>query len=186
MPKEQTSPPALPGDDPKGTVFVCWTKYKIPDDDPQADYYAALAESYWTVKQGRPDGKAVASQGIRTSVRCRGHVEAGTNASAASPSCAVDLQLPADLGVACADASAEFCKVDKVLPTDGTRGATWTSANAATLQGLRTAYAEKVPAGTVPTFTYNFTIPLYTKTWNDGLGRWEWTAHVVHVDFADE
>ncbi|GAA1964772.1 hypothetical protein GCM10009798_26250 [Nocardioides panacihumi] len=185
MPKEQTSPPALPGDDPKGTVYVCWTKYEIKDADTKADCYAAVAESYWTVKQGRLDAKAVASQRISSSVAAISSTYAATHAFTSSQACTVNFNVPVNVGIISANVPVKVCKGYKVTrPAYGTTGATWTSTNAATLRVLRTMYAEEVPAGKVPKFTYNFTIPQYTKKWDEGLGRWEWVSHLVFQNFA--
>jgi hypothetical protein len=47
-------------------------------------------------------------------------------------------------------------------------------------------YAEKVPAGKVPKFTFTFVIPKYTKVWNTGYMRWEWTSHLAYQTFSSK
>ena len=180
-----TSPPALAEDAPKGKVYVCWTKYRISDKDTKADYYGALAESYWTLSSGRTNGNAVANQSIKSTVAATGSVYGATSGFTSSRACTVNIPLSLSVSIFSADVPVRVCSGYKVTRTSyGTAGASWSTKNGGALRVLRTIYAQKVPAGKVPRFTLTFAIPQYTKRWNSGYQRTEWSSHLVYQTFS--
>lgn len=151
---------------PRGTVYVCWWKYKMTDADSRADYYAVVASSYWTHSAGPAGYDAAMSQSIQSSVAARDNVYNATGSFQTNTNCSSPVSLSIGWGPFSASTSPTICSGYKVTrSTYNSAGAGWSSPKAAGLRKIETMFTQKVPQGTVPRYTVRFSIPIYTNTY---------------------
>ncbi len=132
---------------PRGTVDHCVSKVQIDDLDPSADYYVVGMVSEYTLTDGRSDFGARGQHTVTSSM----------DSSVIRSSCG---PLFGDSGMS--DPFSNDCNGDPIAPdSDGPNWAQWTVSRVGGAEVYETAYAQKVPQGTVPTFSAVFTRPAW-------------------------
>lgn len=168
---------------PKGTVYVCWTKYRLKDNDPNGDYYAMEAVSQWTYSSGYAAGDAQMYQLISSSASSKDNVYNSTGSFTASTDCSASFSVGFSVGPFGVSTSEQLCKSYTVSRFSyGSTSMGWTSAKAGKLRTVRTTFVQKVAQGVVPKFTAEFAIPQYYNDWNGS--NWVPTSHLVWTKFS--
>jgi hypothetical protein len=171
---------------PRGSVYVCWTKYRISDSDPNGDYYAMVATSNWTYSSGARNYPAYMSQSISSDRGSKDSVYSSTGSFTSSSSCSTAFSVSFGAGPVSATVTPKLCSSYKVTRRSysGT-GAFWDSPSAGGLTKVETAFIQKVANGAVPHYTVTFAIPQYVNTWYANL-YWRTTAHLVYQSFSNK
>jgi hypothetical protein len=159
-----------PTDHPRGRMRFGWTKYRIVDADPSADYYLMDVWSEWRMTGGLQWHDAYMFHQIHSSVTSPGSDVAATPTHTSNKSCFDQLQVGINVGIAAIGWTPRICNGHKVTLSALTgNSAHWYSDRAGGLNMVQTGFYQKVPQGVVPQYSVNIGIPQYTATWN---GQW--------------
>lgn len=165
---------------PRGTVFICFTKYKISDSDRRYDYWAVEIESNWRFSDGSAKAPAAMFQNIRSSIGARGNVYAATPTHKSNRSCGQSFSVGVQAGFFSASVSPKVCKGHTVRRSSySAKYARYTSPKAGGLRRVQTLYTQKVPQGKVPKYNLSVGVPRYKFTWD---GMWYVTSHIAYIN----
>jgi hypothetical protein len=168
---------------PKGSMYLCYYKYRIADSDSSGDYWAMSVETYWTLRDGEADYPAVMYQNATSNLSARSNVYTATPSFTSNTSCNSSLSFTVSAGPIGATVRPRVCSGYRVNRYGyGPTQALYTSTSAGGLRKVETVYLQKVANGAVPRFTVSVAIPRYTHTWN-GL-YWKQTAKLTWLSYT--
>ncbi len=171
---------------PRGRVVLCYTKYRILDEDPNADYYKVVATASYTLTKGARSYPANLNQVIVSSRSAKNNVYGATKGFTSKKACSSPFSLSFSVGPFGVSTSPKVCDGYKatrhIFEPDQ---AYWRAAKAGGFPRLRTAFAQKVGQGVKPKFDVLFAIPRYENKWNNAGGYWVSKKHVVWKTFLD-
>ncbi|MFI0448208.1 hypothetical protein [Actinomadura sp. 6N118] len=166
---------------PRGTVFICFTKYKISDSDRRYDYWAVQIQSNWRFRDGDAKAGARMFQNIKSSIEARGNVYAATPTHKSNRSCNQSFSVGVQAGFFGASVSPKICSGYTVQRSSySAKYARYTSTKAGGLRRVETVYTQKVPQGRVPKYNLSVGVPRYQFDWN-GL-YWDVTARISYIN----
>jgi hypothetical protein len=169
-----------------GKVYVCYTKYQLPDSDPNGDYYALEASSHWTYQEGKRSFPARMYQFIASNTKSKDNRYGSTPSFTSSKSCSQPFSIGFQVGPPLINLGVStdqtLCNGYNVRRTDyKDNRSNWTSSQAGGLATINTTYIQKVPEGVVPLFEVHFGIPQYKHYWNNNY--WETKENFYWVDY---
>lgn len=165
---------------PRGTVFICFTKYKISDSDRRYDYWAVEIESNWRFTDGDAKAGAQMFQNIKSSIEARGNVYAATPTHKSNRSCSQSLSVAVQVSFFNATVSPKICSGYTVKRSSySAKYARYTSAKAGGLRRVQTLYTQKVPQGRVPKYNLSVGVPRYEFKWT---GIWDVTSRISYIN----
>jgi hypothetical protein len=161
---------------PHGTVVVCYTKYRLQDQDATGDYYAIEVSSEYTLSAATvyPSDPAVASQYAISDTASKDDRYGWTRAYTSSRSCTSPFTVGLNVAIFSISTTPEACSSYSVYVLNpGTRGATWQTTYAGEMRDIETTFVQKVPNGVVPTYSIQFRIPYYIYRYDANFsGYW--------------
>jgi len=165
-----------------GKVYVCYTKYRLTDADPKADYYALVVTSHWTYSSGARSYPARMYQFIASNTAAISNVYGSTPSFTGSKSCSSAISVGFGVGPFSISTSPTLCKSYKVTRTAYTSSrSNWTSTQAGGLKTVETVFSEKVKNGKVPLFEAHVAIPQYKHYWTGSA--WQTSEAFRWVDW---
>jgi hypothetical protein len=176
-----------PSKRPKGTVKVCWFKYRLKDQDPNGDYYAVDTKTTWTISEGAASYPANMYQSLASSLSSKDNVFDSTGSHTSSTSCSTGVSLSFSIGIASASVSPKVCRTYSFARYSKTsNGSDWSSAKAGGLRVVETGFMQKVPNGLVPKFDFVFGIPRYNNAWYEAGGWWTSSKAIYWVSYSNK
>jgi hypothetical protein len=166
---------------PRGTVFICFTKYKISDSDRRYDYWAVEIESNWRLKDGHAKVGARIFQNIKSSIKAHDNVFGATPTHKSDLSCSQPLTVNFQVSVFSASVSPKICKGHTVrLSSYSPTAARYTSTKAGGLRRVQTLYSQKVRQGRVPKYNLSVGVPRYQFKWTGLI--WDVTTRISYIN----
>lgn len=165
-----------------GHVYVCYTKYRISDGDPNGDYYALVADSHWTYSAGNKSYPARMYQFVASNATSKDNVYGSTPGFTSNQSCSTSFSVSFGVGPFSVSTSPRVCSGYTVSRTTYSYvRSNWQAEKVGGLSNVETAYSQKVANGTVPKFEVHFAIPNYGHYYNGSY--WQTTANWTWVDW---
>ncbi|ROO86870.1 hypothetical protein EDD29_4452 [Actinocorallia herbida] len=165
---------------PRGTVVICYYKYRIADSDRRYDYWAVSIVSKWRFSDGDPKAGARMFQNIKSNVGARSNVYAATPTHKSNRTCSQTFDVAVQVGFFSATVSPRICKGYTVKRSSySSKYARYTSAKAGGLRVVDTVYTQKVPKGVVPKYNLSVGVPRYEFKWT---GIWNVTSRIVYIN----
>lgn len=166
----------------KGTVYVCYTKQRLADSDPNGDYYAMTVTSNWTYSSGGRNYPARTYQYVASNTVSKDNVYGAPGTMTSSTGCNTAFSVSWGLGPFTARVTPAFCSGYTVSRSAYTaQRANYTSSTAGELTKVETTYSQKVANGTVPRFEAHVAVPRYSHYWNGS--QWQTTEQFYWVDW---
>jgi hypothetical protein len=153
---------------PTGTVYFCWTKFRLSDSDPSGDYYSYVLSSTWTRTGGWPYWPAQMTQKVVSSKASVSNDYGATPTFSSSTGCTSPFSVGFNLGGVGVSVSPSLCSGYTVSRSSyGATGAAWTGGYAGEMHVIETAYFQKVAQGQVPLANFTWSYPWYTLNYTN-------------------
>ncbi len=161
---------------PHGTMYFCYTTYRLGNKTSDGDYYGVDLKSVWSGGGLMNWMQAVARQSVSSTVTPKDSVYDWTGTYTSSHECSVPISVGIGAGPISIGTTIQACSGYKVtLESHASISATWRSDYALKVPSMENSYFEKVPHGSVPKFTFTWKVPYYSYT-TDSNGHWVVTA----------
>lgn len=154
---------------PKGHLYICRYKFRLKDDDPHGDYYAAAITTVWTYQGADISRKwpAQTVQSITSDTGSKHNVFGSTAGYTSDKSCSDALSFSLAAGPVSASYSPQVCNEYKVRRVSSdARGAIWRMDKAGGLKVHVTTFVQKVPEGSKPKYDFVVGVPRYKNHWD--------------------
>lgn len=176
-----------PDVEPRGTVKLCWVKYKLRSNDPDADYYAMSLQSSWNIKEGSRSYPAEMQMATDSTIRATGRVVGSTSSYTSTHDCTEPFTVSFSVGPIGVSTTPRICDNYGIQRYKSAADkAYWRSTRAGGLRDIETAFVEKVPKGRVPKFDAVFAIPRYRVKYYEAGGYWTSEKRLKWISWTDK
>lgn len=174
------------GNEPNGTVVVCYYKYRLASAGPDGDYYGIEVVSTWSPAASLfPFDQATMRQYGISNTDSKDQVYDSTPSFTSSRSCTSPFTVSVNVGPFSVSTTPELCSGHTVTVINpGSTGATWQCTQAAYLRIVDTGFVQKVRHGVVPQFWVSFQIPYYIYTHQPIGDPWKITPDWIYYNYS--
>lgn len=157
----------------KGSMYTCWSVYKVREDRKRFDWWVAYLETRWFNAKGDYVSKAPAemTQSIYSSQYAADHTESGTGSFVSEKECGTPFTVSAGFYGVGVSTTQQLCEEYRVkrLELDANNGV-WRAFRVGKVDRVETVYMQKVRAGAGrPTFRFFVLVPRYTYEHNGAV-----------------
>lgn len=147
---------------PRGTVDHCAYKYRLSDEDVSYDYYMVEMVSDYTLASGHREYGARGRHTVTSNKSAFNGIFDATKSYTSSSSCSTPVTIAAAAGPFSVSVSPSACDGYSILRDSyGSSWAQWTASRVGGVDSFESVFTQKVPKGSVPTFSTIFTRPAW-------------------------
>ena len=158
---------------PRGSMYICWSLYKVREDRRKFDWWVAYLETRWYNADGPTQWTADAymSQQIGSSQWAADNTESATGSFTSNRECGTPFSISAGFFGASVSTTQQLCDDYRVTRGvfDG-NSALWETGKVGKVDRIETVFMQKVRHGsTRPKFKYWVEIPRYSYEHNGAI-----------------